>query len=292
MTTQTNNNNIDVGQSLSEQIDEQTPTIVQDEVLDVVNTGNAPDGDQDGGFYQSDGKRKKIVEKIVNWVLIVAIVLLVCANLLRIFVVSEVTIQQNSMQPTFDPNDKVLVNKVRTPQTSDVVVVYKNDVDKLAGYFAPAKDKGVNGKYELLIKRAVAVAGDTVYVEPVSTASGVRYALNVTKNGTTYKEFYVWDSDPKVDEYGKCADCAAGKYVLATDISEARTYGKYVLQITMSANTLGILAEYTADNKYTLTEGQLLCLGDNRDRSNDSRQMGFSNTGRLLGVVVRQTHDE
>lgn len=294
--TQNENNNI---QSVEQSVDNPTEQDVGQTSV-VPSEATAEVDDNDVVYDNSDeherqlvaDKRKKIFEKIVNWVLIAAIVLLVGFNLLRIFVVSEVTIQQNSMQPTFDPNDRVLVNKLQQVQTSDVVVVYKNDVDKFAAYFAPSSEKGSGGKYELLIKRAVAVGGDTIYVEPVTTSDGIRYGLVVQKNGITYNEFYVWDEDVGVTEYSKCADCVAGKYVLAEDEQQALKQGKYVLRVTMSPSNIGILAQYTQENKYTLTQGQLLCLGDNRDRSNDSRQMGFSNVSRLLGVVVKQTHDE
>lgn len=258
---------------------------------DIAKTTSEPDVAEHERQLAAD-KRKKTFEKVVNWVLIAAIVILVAFNLLRIFVVTEVTIQQNSMQPTFDPNDRVLVNKLKQVQTSDVVVVYKNDVDKFVAYFAPSSEKGSGGKYELLIKRAVAVGGDTIYIEPITTLDGVRYGLVVQKNGITYKEFYVWDTDVGVTEYGKCADCVAGKYVLAENEQQAQQQGKYVLRVTMSPSSVGILSDYTQDNKYTLAQGQLLCMGDNRDRSNDSRQMGFSTVSRLLGVVVKQTHDE
>lgn len=235
--------------------------------------------------------RRKKADKVVNIVLIVAIVLLVLANLLRFFVWTDVTILQNSMQPTYDPNDKVLVAKLRQVDTSDVVVVYKYDVDKFKAYFAPATEKGDGGKYELLIKRAVAVAGDSVWTTEVSTGKGTRYAFAIRKNGHTYYEFYVFDSDPGADVYCNCEGLAAGKYVLCESLDRAKSlYGEHVLQIT--TDKTGMLGKYTEASPLTLADNQLLLLGDNRDRSNDSRDMGLSNYGRILGVVVRQTYDE
>ena len=235
--------------------------------------------------------RRKKADKVVNIVLIVAIVLLVLANLLRFFVWTDVTILQNSMQPTYDPNDKVLVAKLRHVDTSHVVVVYKYDVDKFKAYFAPATEKGDGGKYELLIKRAVAVAGDSVWTTEVATGKGTRYAFAIRKNGHTYYEFYVFDSDPGADVYCNCEGLAAGKYVLCESLDRAKSlYGEHVLQIT--TDKTGMLGKYTEASPLTLADNQLLLLGDNRDRSNDSRDMGLSNNGRILGVVVRQTYDQ
>ena len=249
-------------------------------------SGNTDDAESD----VRDARRKK-ADKVVNIVLIVAIVLLVLANLLRFFVWTDVTILQNSMQPTYDPNDKVLVAKLRQVDTSDVVVVYKYDVDKFKAYFAPATEKGDGGKYELLIKRAVAVAGDSVWTTEVSTGKGTRYAFAIRKNGHTYYEFYVFDSDPGADVYCNCEGLPAGRYVLCESLDRAKSlYGEHVLQIT--TDKTGMLGKYTEASPLTLADNQLLLLGDNRDRSNDSRDMGLSNFGRILGVVVRQTYDE
>lgn len=240
-------------------------------------SGNTDDAESD-----VRAARRKKADKVVNIVLIVAIVLLVLANLLRFFVWTDVTILQNSMQPTYDPNDKVLVAKLRQVDTSDVVVVYKYDVDKFKAYFAPATEKGDGGKYELLIKRAVAVAGDSVWTTEVATGKGSRYAFAIRKNGHTYYEFYVFDSDPGADVYCNCEGLPAGRYVL---FARSRlSHSTYL--------PAGMLGKYTEDSPLTLADNQLLLLGDNRDRSNDSRDMGLSNYGRILGVVVRQTYDE
>lgn len=234
---------------------------------------------------QRRANRRKVADKVINWVLVCAILVLILLNVLKIFVISDVTIQQNSMQPTYHPDDKVTISKLTKPQTSDVVVVYKNDVNKLQAYFAPSSEKQSNGKYELLIKRAVAIGGDTVWVTIVPTTAGDRYALAVQKNGNTYYEFYVWDADQGIDNFAVANNCERGKYVLCDSLEHAKEqYGPYVVQITMSS--VGILGNYSESSPYTLAADQMLLLGDNRDRSNDSRSMGFFPSTRLLGVVT------
>lgn len=255
------------------------------------NDGNLVDEQIDPQAAAKAARRKKI-DKIVNIVLLSLVVLLVVANLLRIFVWSEVTIQQNSMQPTYDPNDKVLVAKLKQPQDGDVVVVYKYDVDKFKAYFGSSADKADGGRYELLIKRVVATQGDEVWIEEVSTSAGTRYALAIRKNNHTYYEFYVFDGSVDTDNYGDCTDKNAGKYVLCDSLTEAKKlYGQNVVQITTD-KTGSLLKGRTVDNPLVIEQGRLLLLGDNRDHSNDSRDMGLSYTSRVFGVVIRQTYDE
>ena len=179
-------------------------------------SGNADDAESD-----VRAARRKKADKVVNIVLIVAIVLLVLANLLRFFVWTDVTILQNSMQPTYDPNDKVLVAKLRQVDTSDVVVVYKYDVDKFKAYFAPATEKGDGGKYELLIKRAVAATACGQRKSPpvMVLATPLRYAktgIRITNftylTATREPMFTVIARDwPRADMY--CAKALTGQKV-------------------------------------------------------------------------------
>lgn len=229
---------------------------------------------------QSAPKARKKLERTFNVVLIVVIGVLIALNLCKIFVLSQVGIEQSSMQPTYDPGEAVLINKLITPTNGDVVVVYKQDIDsRFKAYFASSADKSANGKYALLIKRAVAVGGNQVWSEQV----GEQYALAVRIDGVTYYEFYAWSAPQGNKSY---ADSDKGKYVLAEGLEQAKTdHGENVTQLLMS--DIGWLADYTQDNPYTLKENELLLLGDNREVSKDSRQSGVSNLSRLLGVVVK-----
>lgn len=229
---------------------------------------------------QTAPKARKKLERTFNIVLIVVIGVLVLLNLCKIFVLSQVGIEQSSMEPTYDPGEVVLINKLITPNNGDVVVVYKQDIDsRFKAYFASSADKSANGKYALLIKRAVAVGGNQVWTEQV----GDQYALAVCIDGITYYEFYAWSSPQGDKNY---ADSDKGKYVLAEGLEQAKqNYGENVTQLLMS--DIGWLADYTKTNPYTLKENELLLLGDNREVSKDSRQSGVSNLSRLLGVVVK-----
>ncbi len=224
-------------------------------------------------------KWKKVFSKVFNWVLIAAIIFLLVLNVVKIFFLAEVEVSGDSMKPTFSTGDKVQVNKIVKPQTSNIVVVYKYDIDsKIKAYFSPAKYRVSNGKYAMLIKRAVAVAGDTISME----VKGGNYYLKILKGDKWLYEFYCWDTDCSSTLY---ANRPSGKYVLAESLAQAQSYGVYVEQISMTSSNVGMLKSYL-DVSYTLTSSQILVLGDNRAVSSDSRQNGFSSYSRLLGVVI------
>lgn len=247
-------------------------------------TFDGSDEDFSGARYDEpvqQPKTKKRFERMFNVALIVVICVLIVLNLGKIFVLSQVSIEQNSMQPTFDPGSSVLINKLAAPNTSDIVVVYKYDVDsKLKAYFAGAKDKGQSGKYALLIKRAVAVGGNEIWSEE---ADG-KYMLFVRVDGKTYQEYYYWDNTQQNVPF---AERESGHYFLAENLEQARQlHGETATQITMA--NAGWIAQggYTSENPYKLKDDEMLLLGDNRDASVDSRQSGVSYLRRLLGVVI------
>ena len=78
---------------------------------------------------------------------------LVIAFVCRAFVVQTFEIPTDSMVPTLEPNDRVLVNKLayrfRDPHRGDVVVFHSPPVEKQKGY-------------AYLVKRIVGLPGDTI----------------------------------------------------------------------------------------------------------------------------------
>lgn len=83
--------------------------------------------------------------KYMGWIITVVIALLV-AFLIRQFILHAFYVEFDSMQPTLQPNDRILVNKLdRSPSRGDLLVFSRDDGD--------------------LIKRAIALEGETVYFE-------------------------------------------------------------------------------------------------------------------------------
>ena len=195
---------------------------------------------------------------ILLWVLIAV---LAVAVLVRAFVFTNVTISGDSMNATYHDGDEVRVVKIGKPQRGDVVVFYKHKVDsKFKALFARGEDVQSGGRYEKLIKRVVAVEGDSIWIEP--TEGGFRLVVKTANDEVLHEDYYV-----KGDE----------------KLSEA----SFVLPNT--AQGLGRLSEHIGQsNALVIDKDCFFAMGDNRGNSEDSRgeQLGQVPFDRLFGIVI------
>ena len=147
-------------------------------------------------------------------------------RLITAFVFMPVQVVGNSMRETLHNGDVLLVSRLSKPTRGDVVVIEKEDG-------------------ELLIKRVVAVAGDTVW----------------TQNGILFRERQK-DGIPVVEE------------VLEPYLS---AYNR--------TNTWADAVEKTDIEPVTVPSGCVYVLGDNRKDSLDSRVYGCFSCENVMGVV-------
>ena len=204
-------------------------------------------------------KRKRV--KIWDVILWVLIVVLAIAVFIRAFVISHVTVSGDSMMETYHDGDTVTVNKVKKLQRGDVVVFYKNPVkSKFLALFARGDSVEHDGEYYKLIKRAVALGGDKLWVEPLDEGT---YKLVIqTPDGEILHEDYYQKNGETLDE-----NC----FIL----SEKEVSG------------LGCLKNCTQQNPLVIEEGYFFAIGDNRGNSDDSRgKLGQVPLSQLFGVVV------
>lgn len=209
-------------------------------------------------------RRRTKLEKAINIVLWIAIVVLAVIVALRMFVYNSVEVSGISMTPTYDSGEVVVVNKVVKPKRGDVAVFYLNDVDsKLKAMFAKAEECGEGQPYEKLIKRVVAVEGDKLWATKIST-SGVDEIYQVivqTADGKRYCEDYYVKKGEKLEQ------------------------SVYYIH-TVAPTGLGILEQYSESNPYTVSKNCFFAMGDHRSNSRDSREFGEFPLSRLFGVVL------
>lgn len=114
-------------------------------------------------------KRKEIVDWIISLVVVIFVALIV-----RSFVVGTTIVKGISMQPTFEHNDYVILNKI----------AYKFSEPKRGDIVVCSYDKGT--QEENIIKRVIGTPGDVIDVK-----IGDEYQYIVLVNGEAIDESYL-----------------------------------------------------------------------------------------------------
>lgn len=180
--------------------------------------------------------------------------------LFRSFLFEPFKIPSGSMIPTLLIGDFIVVNKfaygLRLPVLNDKVVSIGDPQRGDVAVFRYPVDPGVN-----FIKRMVGLPGDTItyrnkqlYVngEPIDLREQGRYLSNEVKCSTPRKD--------------------------ARRLFEAM--GPEGHDILVHDTAVGV------DGQWVVPEGHYFLMGDNRDRSNDSREWGFVPEENLVGKAV------
>ncbi len=166
---------------------------------------------------------------ILLWLVLIVLVVVSC---LRLFVVAQIQVDGLSMYPTLDDGDTLCGSKLATVSRGDIVVFDYDD--------------------SVLIKRAVALTGDKIYVNCDSSGNYTLYIY--TADGETLTESY---------SYG------------GTDV------------VLSDTDDMGFLEQYDSlDNSYTVPDNSMLALGDNRAISHDSRHIGAVSLDDVIAVII------
>lgn len=166
---------------------------------------------------------------ILLWIVLIVLIVVGC---LRLFVVAQIEVDGLSMYPTLDDGDTLWGNKLATVNRGDIVVFDYDD--------------------SVLIKRAVALSGDMVYVQCDSSGNYQLYIYTV--DGDTLSESY---------SYG------------GTDV------------VLSDSDDMGFLEQYDSlGNSYTVPDNSMLALGDNRAISHDSRYIGAISLDDVIAVII------
>lgn len=234
-----------------EQADVTTPTVTDEAKADA---GNAPE----------QARKRGKAEIIVNVALWVAIAVLLVAVILRLFVFSTVAVDGASMNPTYEHGNVVTVNKAVSPKRGDVVVFYVHEVkNKFLAQFAKPEECTKDQPYEKYIKRVVALEGDKLWAREIEIADGDK-AYQIVVDTVDGKRL--------IEDY----------YVKKGESLNSQTFYIHA----HAPSNLGLLAECTEAKPYVVGKGCFFAMGDNRDNSKDSRELGAFKLSQLFGVVL------
>jgi signal peptidase I len=178
----------------------------------------------------------------------------------RSFLFEPFKIPSGSMIPTLLVGDFIVVNKfsygIRLPVLNKKIISIGEPERGDVVVFRYPIDPGVN-----FIKRAVGLPGDTVtYRDKQIYVNGERVE---TSDGGRFESSDVKCSTPNVD--------AALFYEQLGDINH---------EVLLHGRSPG------RNGQWVVPEGHYFMMGDNRDRSNDSREWGFVPEENLLGRAV------
>lgn len=205
-------------------------------------------------------------KKLFNVLLIALAVLLIASVVLRFFIGCRINVSGDSMEPNFHSKSTVWVDKTATPKRGDVVVLYENELtvfQKVLAEFDFGQQSKEDGIYKKLIKRVVALGGDKIWTEP----SDGGYVLVIqTADGQTLRE----------DNY-RVGDQTALFFNASNEYSSVPWINKDHLYNLNGCNS--------QDTAYIVPEGCFYFLGDNRNNSNDSRNLGALPLSCIYGVV-------
>lgn len=178
----------------------------------------------------------------------------------RSFLFEPFKIPSGSMIPTLLVGDFIIVNKyvygIRLPVLNKKVISIGEPKRGDVVVFRYPKDPGVN-----FIKRAVGLPGDTITYRD----------KQLFVNGEPVKETPAgrWGSDDV-----KCTVPAADASLYWEQLGEA------------NHNILLHDRSGSRNGQWVVPEGHYFMMGDNRDRSNDSREWGFVPEENILGRAV------
>ncbi len=180
--------------------------------------------------------------------------------LFRSFLFEPFKIPSGSMIPTLLIGDFIVVNKfaygLRLPVLNNKVVPVGNPERGDVAVFRYPVDPGVN-----FIKRVIGLPGDTVtYRDKQLFINGQRIE---EQGGTPYLSTEVKCSTPRKDAIRYREDLGNQRHdILVHEVIRGR------------------------NGQWVVPEGHYFMMGDNRDRSNDSREWGFVPEENLVGRAV------
>lgn len=195
-------------------------------------------------FNNNYKPKKSFIKVLIEWsitiIVSVVISLFIISN-----IVSLTQIKEQSMEPTFKENDRVIIYKlgylIEEPERGDLVILNKvnNEKGLFINMINEAKDIVDNVKYRFtgvieknnLIKRVIGVYGDIINIQ-----NGYIYI-----NGQLQEEQY------------------------ANGLTKAGSNLSYPVEIP---------------------EGKVFVLGDNRENSLDSRDLGFIDLIQIKGKAI------
>ena len=219
----------------------------------VAATSAADSADAAGAEQKAEERPRGV---IAEWTVTILLLLFGTTTLVQAFV-----IPTGSMEDSLLIGDHLLVDKL-TYAPKDAVG------DLLLPYMEVERGDIIVFRYpinpeETFVKRVIGVPGDRIRI----------INKQVWLNGAPLTEPYVVHKDPYAERYRDSFPAAAEPHVYPRGVE--------------------MLRDHVADGELVVPEGQYFALGDNRDRSLDSRYWGFVPRENIIGkpLIIYWSYD-
>lgn len=191
---------------------------------------------------------KYLYYQVIDFLFLLNVALLII-QLFFIFAYFPVSVNGSSMMLTLKQDDKLIIHSRSNVERADIVVLKVNEkINQLSFEVTDG---------ELLVKRVIAVAGDTFYYNEDGT---------LILNGEIYNENYLKDE--------------SGKFMIGPGYETITRSFEFSDYATINGKNICKLGE-----ECVVPEDYIFVLGDNRINSVDSRYLGLFHKSQVVGIV-------
>lgn len=191
---------------------------------------------------------KYLYYQVIDFLFLLNIALFII-QLFFTFAYYPVSVNGTSMMPTLRQDDKLIIQSRNNIERFDVVVLKVDE--EINNLSFEVKDG------ELLVKRVIAVAGDTFYYDEDGT---------LILNGERYNESYLKDEN--------------GSFMIGPDFETTTKSFEFSNYAKIKGESICKPGE-----ECVVPEDYLFVLGDNRNNSVDSRYLGLFHKKQVVGIA-------
>ena len=223
-----------------------------------------------GKKKKKEKRPKSKLQEAVDFLLPIVIAVIV-AVLLKMFVFANAVVPTGSMMNTINEQDRIIASRLayinKEPQRYDIILFYYPDDESL-----------------IFVKRVIGLPGETVEV-----INGIAYVTDKNGNTTETDQSFITTETP-TGNYGPYYIPEKGETITTDGIN---CYAENGMRVGFAGFT-DKYCEPNSSGEYVVTENLYFCMGDNRNRSHDSRfwDNAYVKESKILGEAKFKYYPE
>lgn len=223
-----------------------------------------------GKKKKKEKRPKSKLQEAVDFLLPIVIAVIV-AVILKMFVFANAVVPTGSMMNTINEQDRIIASRLayinKEPQRYDIILFdYPDD------------------ESQIFVKRVIGLPGETVEV-----INGIAYVTDKNGNTTETDQSFITTETP-TGNYGPYYIPEKGETITTDGIN---CYAENGMRVGFAGFT-DKYCEPNSSGEYVVTENLYFCMGDNRNRSHDSRfwDNAYVKESKILGEAKFKYYPE